>query len=93
MRSVSGLPNESGTHISAILPGSSRSAPVRTGGRRRRRSLRLIVATSPPRTIRAIRRQACLNQAGVNAGPRERPFSSMGEYGLLTLFISDSGRR
>ena len=56
-------------------------------------SLRLITASGPPRMISAMRRHALMNCLVEYAGPRGRPLRSYGEYGLLPLFISDSGRR
>src|SRR6185436_11415160 len=90
---ISGLPNDSGTHMSATGARGSMSMLVRTLAMWRRRSLRLSTASGPPRTISAMRRHARMNCLTEYAGPRGRPIRSYGEYGLFPLFISESGRR
>ena len=59
----------------------------------RREGVAQIALVGPPRMISAIRRHARMNCLVEYAGPRERPMRSYAEYGLLPLFISDSGRR
>ena len=90
---ISGLPNESGTHINATSVRGSIDARVRTGGMPSRRRVRFIAATCPPRTISAMRRHALRNWRTDFAGPRDEPSRLYGAYALLPLFISDSGRR
>src|SRR5215211_2715997 len=75
LRAISGLPKLSGTQASATGARGSAAAAVATGGIRSARSRAFSAATSPPRRISAVRRQARLNCLVVYARPRGRPFS------------------